>query len=420
VKSIFWLAGKRIFSVTALGLVVLLSFPSAALADIDDIIWIPVSIIVAIFAGAGAGAGAVALRRREAAEARREAAEARREAAEARPPVQLARQANIYRVWYGTNRAEFVSGEYNNVFSPRIEYGVCEIYIPEHHNFGSLGSRGFGRWWTVAKYGSSDALSLQKTTPCDLPTFYKQINHELDYFREYERTSLIYIHGYNTSFKDAALRAAQIGFDLHIRGITAFFSWPSQGLIKSYFNDADMIAASEALIAEFIKTISNAIAGAKINIIAHSMGNLGLLRALTHATAKAELSGVRFGQIFLAAPDIDPNLFRRLASIYPSISERTTLYVSASDQALNLSGLVHENQRVGYTPPVTVVPGIDTVEATNVDIGLLGHGYYSSAAAVLYDMAFLIRHDASPSERMRMIKSATPEGHQYWVLRKST
>jgi esterase/lipase superfamily enzyme len=41
-----------------------------------------------------------------------------------------------------------------------------------------------------------------------------------------KRRALLYIHGYNTTFQGAAIRAAQIGFDLGISGITAFSAGP--------------------------------------------------------------------------------------------------------------------------------------------------------------------------------------------------
>jgi len=40
--------------------------------------------------------------------------------------------------------------------------------------------------------------------------------------------ALVYLYGYNVGFEDAAIQAAQIGFDLKVPGATAFFRWPSK------------------------------------------------------------------------------------------------------------------------------------------------------------------------------------------------
>jgi esterase/lipase superfamily enzyme len=50
----------------------------------------------------------------------------------------------------------------------------------------------------------------------------------------------------------AAKCAAQIGFDLSIKGAMAFFSWPSQGNLTDYLTDEDMIQLSEDAIADFM------------------------------------------------------------------------------------------------------------------------------------------------------------------------
>jgi esterase/lipase superfamily enzyme len=246
--------------------------------------------------------------------------------------------------------------------------------------------------------------------------FEKSISLRLATFDQNERSTLIFIHGYNVKFSEAAIRAAQIGFDLKVPGVMALYSWPSKAVVGSYLADSDSIASSETYLIEFINRVAKASGNAKLNIIAHSMGNLGLIRALTAGFADKRLEGVKFGQIFLAAPDIVVNLFKLLAKVYPQCSERTTLYISAVDNALLVSRLLHTNQRTGYSPPVTVVDGIDTVEATHIDLGLLGHGYYAGSAPVLYDMATLIRGNVAPDKRSGLFPDATNDG-KYWVIR---
>jgi esterase/lipase superfamily enzyme len=63
---------------------------------------------------------------------------------------------------------------------------------------------------------------------------------------------VIFVHGYNVSFEQAALRAAQIGFDLSVKGAMGFFSWPSQGTLGGYISDEASVEASEAAIMEFM------------------------------------------------------------------------------------------------------------------------------------------------------------------------
>lgn len=228
---------------------------------------------------------------------------------------------------------------------------------------------------------------------------------------------LVFLHGYNVSFEDAALRAAQVGFDLKVSGATAFFSWPSQGTLVGYPADAAAIEASEDAITRFMVDFARRSRAAVVHLVAHSMGNRGLHRALQRLTTEAELAaGVKFGQIFLAAPDVDRDLFLSLAHLYPRFSERTTLYASDGDKPVATSAWLHQSPRAGYFPPVTVAEGVerlDTVAVPDFDLDLLGHSYFARAEALLHDMFDLIRHGTPPARRQRLVWNA---GH--WLMRR--
>jgi len=226
------------------------------------------------------------------------------------------------------------------------------------------------------------------------------------------------VHGYNVSFKDAALRAAQIGFDLSIKGAMAFFSWPSQGTIGGYMADAATIEASEQDITNFMIDFVTKSGAESVHIIAHSMGNRGVLRAVNRIAVQAEQrSGVPFGQIVLAAADVDSDMFRQLCGAYAQIARRTTLYISERDRAVEASHWLHQFPRVGLMPPICIASGIDTIAVTNVDLTLLGHGYIGGAREILTDIHQLITTGAPPDQRFGITASSTPRGERYWVIR---
>src|SRR5207253_495491 len=148
------------------------------------------------------------------------------------------------------------------------------------------------------------------------------------------------------------------------------------------------------------------------------MGNRGLLRALQRIAASAEArSKVKFGQVFLAAPDVDRDLFLDLASLYPEHAERTTLYASDCDLPVHLSWKLHDAPRAGYYTPYTVAPGIDTVAVPDFDIDLLGHSYFAQAEALLHDIYDLMRHNEAPAKRQR-ITAAIYEDTAFWKLKR--
>jgi len=326
----------------------------------------------------------------------------------------------LYSVWFGTNRQPKSKDDLSKGFtsrrSPHVYYGACDVSIPRSHRLGSVGSGWFRRLikWT------DDRLKLQTLRGLDIDGFWQSVREDLAARDDGQRQALVFLHGYRVSFEDAAIQAAQIGFDLKVPGLTAFFSWPSGGRLLNYRKDGESIQASEASIADFLIRFAQDSGAERVHLIAHSMGNRGLLRAMQRIAAQAaEAGGVRFGQVFLAAPDVDVDVFRDLAHVYPQLAERTTLYVSPQDKAVSVSRLLHGEQRVGRTPPVTVLDGIDTIEVRNGDLFNLfdlHHGYFATAAGVLHDMFDLLRRNASPDERQRPEPQRTPDGQTYWTL----
>jgi esterase/lipase superfamily enzyme len=234
-----------------------------------------------------------------------------------------------------------------------------------------------------------------------------------------ERATLIYIHGYNVDFVEAATRAAQIGFDLKVDGEVAFFSWASKGERHSYVADSATLRASELELEEFVGTILDNPATERVNILAHSMGNQALLRVMERLRHKrGDVDIGRIVNIILAAPDVDIDEFRKLASVYTSVARRTTLYISSKDLALKSSGILNDYPRAGLIPPVTIVPGIDSIEVSGVDLTVLGHSYFAEAAPVLYDMKVLLKSNQGPEQRIRLIKKTENARNQvYWAIR---
>mgnify|MGYP003588414817 CR=1 FL=1 len=323
----------------------------------------------------------------------------------------------VYPVWFGTNRkpaGEGFTGERHD----RTTLGRVLVYVPEAHRFGETGS---SFWQRLRRFDlRDDHLRLQGVERRERGDFFMEINEAMQAARDADETphALFFLHGYNVTFEDAAIRAAQLGVDLKVPGATAFFSWPSRGSVAAYPADEASIEASEPAITDFLVDFATNCGAEKVHVIAHSMGNRGLLRALQRIAANAQTQGkVKFGQIFLAAPDVDRDLFLDLAHLYPKHSERTTLYASDGDKAVHLSAKLHAAPRAGYFTPYTVAPDLDTVAVPDFDIDLLGHGYFAQAEALLHDIHDLMRHDEPPKSRQRL-SCAVHQGVSFWKMRR--
>jgi esterase/lipase superfamily enzyme len=325
----------------------------------------------------------------------------------------------VYPVWFGTNRKPTPAGEgFTGERHDRVTLGRVEVYVPAAHRFGETGN---DFWTRLLRFDlRDDRLRVQPIQGRDRGAFYAEIQQAMQDAREVGETphALVFLHGFNVTFAEAAKRAAQIGCDLKVPGATAFFSWPSRGSVAAYPADEASIEASERPITDFLVDFAASCGAERVHVIAHSMGNRGLLRALQRIAASAQSRGqVKFGQVFLAAPDIDRDLFLDLAVLYPEHADRTTLYASDADLAVHLSSWLHDAPRAGYFVPYTVAPNIDTVAVPGFDIDLLGHSYFAQAEALLHDIHDLIRHNEDPANRQR-ITAAVHAGTAFWKLQR--
>ena len=328
----------------------------------------------------------------------------------------------MHSVWFGTNRKpsdpDAPSKGFGRERSDRITFGRVEVIIPKAHRFGEIG---VGLWKKIGRADlRDDHLRVARIIPLTTDEMWRELREKMENARSLGDAphALVYIHGYNNSFDDAAIRAGQIGFDLKVSGATAFFSWPSRDTLAGYAADEASIEASEGAITEFLVAFAKESGAEKLHIIAHSMGNRGLLRTLQRIAADAETrTALRFGQIFLAAPDIDRDLFLGLAHLYPAYSDRTTLYASKADLPVFLSAKFHAAPRAGYFLPHTIAKGIDTVAVPDFNLDLLGHGYFAEASALLHDIYDLMRHDAPPRSRQR-IERLKSGSESLWQIRQ--
>ncbi len=324
----------------------------------------------------------------------------------------------VYTVWYGTNREPVDCNDLTQGFTGKrgnqTYFGKCHVSIPRSHRFGSVGSAWYKRWWR----GEDDRLRITNRDSLSQEDMWQDINSILDGLDPSQRHGLVFIHGYNVSFDDAAIRAAQLGYDLKVPGVTAFYSWPSGGSLLDYAADETSIEFSEQPIVEFLDAFALKSGLTQLHLIAHSMGNRGLLRALARIAERASVaSRTPLSQVIFAAPDVDAAKFKELARASQSLSQRCTLYASPSDRAVGASQFLHEYPRAGVTPPVTTLQGVDTVEIPSFNVfELLGHGYYAEAESLLHDIFDLMRRNAPPSDRQRLSQAIADDGSPYWVM----
>ena len=343
--------------------------------------------------------------------------------AQSPPKIDAARQTengrtrkNIYDVFFATNRNPIVERDqligFGTKNSGELSYGVSEVLIPDGHRMGSIGSP----LWKRLFNKKDDRLRLEHLVSLSDELFWRLIKDTAERMTN-RADPTIFIHGFNTSFEYAVLRAAQIGHDLGIGQGVGLFSWPSKGNFLKYSADETSVESSKYLLAEFIRDFGRNSPTGRLNVIAHSMGCRCLVGALEQLALSDKAALTHINQVILAAADIDNSIMPHQCKPAVGSCSRITSYVSDLDQALRFSGWLHNFPRVGITPPTFVLQGVDTVIVNDMNLGDFKHGYVSSSRTILSDMFSILKHGLSPHERHSMEPVSDSFGN-YWRIRK--
>ncbi len=185
--------------------------------------------------------------------------------------------------------------------------------------------------------------------------------------------TVIYLHGFSNTFNDSINLGAIIldrieenSYGKYNTPNMIVFSWPSDGDIKTYYDDkydAESSCGSisrtiEKLYRFYLNLKENKIdpCEQKLHIIAHSMGNYAL-RCGINTFVKNNKPVQFFDEVLLIAPDDDFDVFEennKINNLKPlfDLAKRTTVYYNENDPILKLSNNTKNNfPRLGLVGP---------------------------------------------------------------------
>jgi esterase/lipase superfamily enzyme len=308
----------------------------------------------------------------------------------------------VTQVFYATDRRfddqASVATKYGKERSAEgaLSLGICEVSIPRDHRMGALEKPSI--WRFEFRQDPAKHVVLLKVVPEKDQKFWGEVSTRVE--KSKAKETFVFVHGYYTTFEDAARRTAQMAYDLGFDGAPICYSWPSQGELADYPIDETNAQWTVPHLKQFLQTLAESSQAKTIHVIAHSMGNRAVSNALQLLSTELETKPCRLRQLVLAAPDIDADTFRDLAESIKKVADHVTMYISPLDKALELSKRFHGYPRLGET--VSVIPGMDTIDASAVDTSFIGHAYYGDNRTVLSDIFWLLKDGKPPIDRFGM------------------
>ena len=169
-----------------------------------------------------------------------------------------------------------------------------------------------------------------------------------DRLRQTDGRALVFVHGYRTPFDNSVYRAAQIVHDSGYRGTPVLFSWASTGRTVDYIYDNNSATVARDGLEKTLRLL-HAAGARRIDIVAHSMGNWLTMEALRQfALASDRDVSDRLGDVILASPDIDVDVFKSQLRRIGKPDRPFFVIVSRDDRALLASSIIAGNRpRVG-------------------------------------------------------------------------
>ncbi|MEL7542932.1 MAG: alpha/beta fold hydrolase [Pseudomonadota bacterium] len=240
----------------------------------------------------------------------------------------------------------------------------------------------------------------------------------------FQRRTLLFVHGFNTDYGEALQRATQLKFDLEFDGSLVVFTWPSAGRasLGGYTSDQRIAARSVDALVKVIDTLAGRGDPRRLHFVAHSMGNQVLLRALAKIAARpatGTTSGPqKFGEVIAAHPDVSVADFDQLTRSIRQRVSGTTLYLNRGDLALTVSSAL----RVGAARAGNRVRGYaaaDAIDTTSMNIdSSLNHDVFVRDARLFADMTrVLMRGTRPPEKRSPTLRAVTAKpGETYWTF----
>ncbi|MEM7443559.1 MAG: alpha/beta hydrolase [Pseudomonadota bacterium] len=245
---------------------------------------------------------------------------------------------------------------------------------------------------------------------------------------------LLYIHGFDYSFREAVGRTAYLHHQYGLDYVPVLFSWPSEGEKtpwRSYFRDREKARESGTALARGILKMRDLIkdlaeeerCDVPIHLMVHSMGGYALRQAVQGMRSEAGPRLDRlFHEIIMAAPDEDDDTFEHDHKLRPLIQlgRRITVYHCRTDRALQISDYTKGTpDRLGADGPKTgtMVPNrievVDCAVAAQGDGDFSDHQYYRESPSARADIQAVLKGELGDTINNRVF---VPQQGSYRIV----
>lgn len=275
---------------------------------------------------------------------------------------------NLRTVFIGTTRQlNSDMGTPGNQRNADIQFAEYEVAIPPDSPAGRIRRPRPNQAFDPYRHFSVTGANMLSSAE-----FRNGVSRALDRMPANQRESIIFVHGFNTSFIEGVYRVAQLSNDLNLPGVSLHYSWPSMGAPLAYAHDRDSALFSRDGLEVMIRETA-AISPGRVILMGHSMGGHLVMEALRQIAVSGDRALMsRIGGVILISPDIDVDVFRSQASRIGELPQPFLIISSQRDRILQLSArLTGQRERLGN---LSDAAGVDGLGVTLLDVSAFSTG----------------------------------------------
>jgi esterase/lipase superfamily enzyme len=274
---------------------------------------------------------------------------------------------------------------FNGDRATATDYAELTVSVPPNHKQGEI------EWATTPPGDPNVDFVVRDERYLDGDkAFVQALNAQLARRPPGQRKVFLFIHGFNTMFAEGVYRLAQLAHDAKAPGVPVLFTWASRGKPTAYVYDLNSATAARDGLEHTLRLLLSSNAE-EVNVLAHSMGNWVTVEAFRQIKISGDLTHRdKIGYVFLAAPDIDIDVFKSQMRRFGQPQKPFYIILSEDDRALFLSRSIAGGvTRVGDNPDVAELA---TLGATVIDLTDLkatdatNHDKFAQLAAVAPDL----------------------------------
>lgn len=222
-----------------------------------------------------------------------------------------------------------------NVRSEKLSYHSVDILLPPERNVGEV------TWGTPGRVDPALHVTADDfTLLAGEDGFKTTLRNRLRATPAAKGEVMVFVHGYNSNYSEAAARVAQMTHDAQIPAVPVLFSWASQARVLGYVHDRDSILTARDTLRQLLLDV-RAAGAQRILLVAHSMGSQLVMETLLLADlAKPGAAASLADSVVLISPDIAPDVFVSQVRQISRMPSPFIVFTSSEDRALRLSVLV--------------------------------------------------------------------------------